>query len=364
MGCFQQPKQFNERFEFVADLFPALGRPPQAARRLALGRRAPDGRHGPRAHDGARGAPARRAVRRPLPRAAGRGVRARQGDQQGRRHDDHGRAERRAAACRSATAATCSTRAPTPTPARAASCSTTPRSSSSTSAPSPRPEPAARSPVAVGARAVSRTPRRRHPQRPVRAPARPVARRREACVRSPLVTALRRGRATRACRSLGQRSQRARPRGPGTAAEARRSPGAAGGPSGATRRFRRAQRQLAGGTSPVTKSDSGVLVVRRRSRRCPWWPWAGRRWRRSRSDPTGPRSRCPCRSSSRAMQSAKVVHFSPPAGDRLRVAPRWRCPVALGQPRRASAIEVHGVVRLGRVGEVLELRVDPRGAPP
>ena len=38
MGCYQRPKQFKERFDFVADLFPALVRPTQPADGLAVGR--------------------------------------------------------------------------------------------------------------------------------------------------------------------------------------------------------------------------------------------------------------------------------------------------------------------------------------
>ena len=38
MGLFQAPKKFAERFDFVADLFPALGDTAQAARRLAVRR--------------------------------------------------------------------------------------------------------------------------------------------------------------------------------------------------------------------------------------------------------------------------------------------------------------------------------------
>ena len=47
-------KRFEERFEEVCELFPLLGRAPQAAGRLAVGRRAPDGGDGPGADDATR----------------------------------------------------------------------------------------------------------------------------------------------------------------------------------------------------------------------------------------------------------------------------------------------------------------------
>ena len=88
------PRRSSERFDFVVDLFPLLGERRKAQGRLAVGRRAADGRHGPGADDGPVGAAARRAVGRPLPGAAGRGVHPLPADQRDRRLDHHGRAER------------------------------------------------------------------------------------------------------------------------------------------------------------------------------------------------------------------------------------------------------------------------------
>ena len=118
-GRVPGPRAFKERFDFVAGLFPRSGRPPQAARGLAVRRRAADGGDGPRADDGAVGAAAGRAVRRPVPRPAGRGVHPHPADQPGRRLGGHGRAERPPLPADLSTAATCSTRAATPTPAPA-----------------------------------------------------------------------------------------------------------------------------------------------------------------------------------------------------------------------------------------------------
>ena len=116
MGMFQNPKRFAERFAFIADLFPTLGGPPAAARRVAVRWRAADGRDGPGAHDGAVRAAARRAVGRPVAGPAGRDVHPDPQDQQGRRLRSSSSSRTRAAPCRSATAATSSTRAATPTP--------------------------------------------------------------------------------------------------------------------------------------------------------------------------------------------------------------------------------------------------------
>ena len=94
MGVFQAPKTFNAAVRLRLRPVPHPARPSQPARRLALRRRAPDGRHGPRADDGAVGAAPRRAVRRPVPGDAGRGLRADQADQPGRGLGGDGRAER------------------------------------------------------------------------------------------------------------------------------------------------------------------------------------------------------------------------------------------------------------------------------
>jgi hypothetical protein len=137
----QAPKKFAERFDYVTTMFPRLGerRAAQRAGSLSGGERQmvamgralmmdpsvllldePSAGLSPALQDEV----FVRVPPRSTPPASA---------------DLDGRAERHAAACRSATAATCSTRAATPTPAPAASCSPTPRSSSSTSAPSPRP---------------------------------------------------------------------------------------------------------------------------------------------------------------------------------------------------------------------------------
>jgi branched-chain amino acid transport system ATP-binding protein len=96
MGLFQRPKEIDERLAFVIDIFPELGkRLPQRAGSLSGGERQMVAMSRalmmgpPRATAG-------RAIRGPLAGASGRGVPAREGDQQGRRHHDHGRAERQA----------------------------------------------------------------------------------------------------------------------------------------------------------------------------------------------------------------------------------------------------------------------------
>ena len=64
MGSYLRPSVFKERVEYVFGLFPRLGRAGVAARRLAVGRRAPDGGHGPGADAVAEAAAPRRAVGR------------------------------------------------------------------------------------------------------------------------------------------------------------------------------------------------------------------------------------------------------------------------------------------------------------
>ena len=54
MGLYQRRKDFGPRFEEVCDAVPAARRAAQAAGRLAVRRRAPDGGHGPGADDAAR----------------------------------------------------------------------------------------------------------------------------------------------------------------------------------------------------------------------------------------------------------------------------------------------------------------------
>ena len=89
------PKKFTRALRRSScDLFPALGDRRNQRAGVAVRRRAADGRDGPGADDGAVGAAARRAVGRPVPGAAGRGVRPHPPDQQGRRLGHHGRAER------------------------------------------------------------------------------------------------------------------------------------------------------------------------------------------------------------------------------------------------------------------------------
>ena len=105
MGVYQRPKSFTEAVRLRRRAVPRPARPAQPARRVPLGRRAADGRDGPRADDGAVRAAPRRALRGPVPRHAGRGVRADPAHQPRGRLGDHGRAERHVAACRSATAA-------------------------------------------------------------------------------------------------------------------------------------------------------------------------------------------------------------------------------------------------------------------
>ena len=67
-ACYLAPKRFDERFDVRDRAVPAPRRAAQAAGRVAVGRRAPDGGHGPGADDGAVGAAARRAVGRPVAR--------------------------------------------------------------------------------------------------------------------------------------------------------------------------------------------------------------------------------------------------------------------------------------------------------
>ena len=71
MGMFQRPKDFAERFDFVTEPVPGARQTARPARRLALRRRTPDGRHGTGPHDGPGRAAARRALRGPLPCQAG-----------------------------------------------------------------------------------------------------------------------------------------------------------------------------------------------------------------------------------------------------------------------------------------------------
>ena len=75
MGVYQRPVVVPEAVRVRRRALPRPARPPQPACRLAVGRRAADGGDGPRADDGAVRAAARRAVGRPLPRDAGRGLR-------------------------------------------------------------------------------------------------------------------------------------------------------------------------------------------------------------------------------------------------------------------------------------------------
>ncbi len=64
MGLYHEPKKFSERFDYVAELFPALAtRRKQRAGSLSGGERQMV--DGPRVDDGAIGAVARRAVRGP-----------------------------------------------------------------------------------------------------------------------------------------------------------------------------------------------------------------------------------------------------------------------------------------------------------
>ena len=114
---------------------PPARRARRPAGRIAVGRRAPDGGHGPGADARAEGAAARRALGRALARRCRTRCSSRAEQiNDDRRGDPDGRAERPPLPPGLRPRATCSTRAATPTPAPGASCSTTPRSSSSTSA--------------------------------------------------------------------------------------------------------------------------------------------------------------------------------------------------------------------------------------
>ena len=137
MGAYQRRRTFKERFEFVAELFPALrDRRSQRAGSLSGGERQMV-------------AMGRALMMEPSvllldePSAGLSPVMQDEVFVQTRRINRAGVSvvmveQNAAAACRSATAATSSTRAATPTPAPARRWPRTPRSSSSTSAPSPR----------------------------------------------------------------------------------------------------------------------------------------------------------------------------------------------------------------------------------
>ncbi len=137
MGMYLQPRSVRRALRPRVRAVPAARAAPEPAGRLAVGRRAADGGDGPGADDGAVRAAARRAVGRTVARS----TRTRCSSVAGRSTTTACRSSwssrTRVAVCRSATAATCSTRARTRTPGRATSCSTTPRWSSSTSARSP-----------------------------------------------------------------------------------------------------------------------------------------------------------------------------------------------------------------------------------
>ena len=73
-ALFQHPKAYRRAARVRDRDLPRAGEAAQAARRLAVRRRAPDGRDGARADDGPARAAARRAVGRPVAGAPGRGV--------------------------------------------------------------------------------------------------------------------------------------------------------------------------------------------------------------------------------------------------------------------------------------------------
>ncbi len=75
MGAYLRPDDFPTRRDQIIGAVAAPRRTPAPARRLAVGRRAPDARDGAGADDGALGAAARRAVGGPLADDAGRRVR-------------------------------------------------------------------------------------------------------------------------------------------------------------------------------------------------------------------------------------------------------------------------------------------------
>ena len=104
MGVYQAPKQFKRELRVRHRAVPRARRPARPAGRLAVRRRAADGRDGPGADDGAVGAAAGRALGRALARPAGRGVRPHPADQPGRRLGRSWSSRTPAAACRSATA--------------------------------------------------------------------------------------------------------------------------------------------------------------------------------------------------------------------------------------------------------------------
>ena len=127
MGLYHDRKRLRRALRRRVRAVPAARRAPQAAGRIAVGRRAPDGGHGSGADDGPVGAAARRAVGRPVAAVPGRGVHPLPADQRGPASRSSWSSRTPAAACRSATGATCSTRAPTPTPAPASELLTDPK---------------------------------------------------------------------------------------------------------------------------------------------------------------------------------------------------------------------------------------------
>ena len=125
MGLFLAPRQWQERLAVVLELFPPLsGYLKTRAGNLSGGERQMVAL-GPRAHDESQHSAAGRAIGRPVAADAGRGLRVHPEDQTaGRRHASSS-SRTPVAAWRSATAATCSIRAETPTPTPAPGCCTT-----------------------------------------------------------------------------------------------------------------------------------------------------------------------------------------------------------------------------------------------
>ena len=127
MGGYLRKGGLRERLDWVVSLFPRLGERIGQRAGLALGWGAADAGDGSGADDGAQGAAARRAVGRSVADAPGPGVRAGRAGQRRRRSRSSWSSRTPPAACRSATAATSSTRAATPTPAPAQELMTDPK---------------------------------------------------------------------------------------------------------------------------------------------------------------------------------------------------------------------------------------------
>ena len=121
MGLYQRRKEFEPRFEEVCDAVPAARRAGASSGPARC--RAASARWWPWAgrYDAPVGAAARRAVGRPVAGVPGRGVHPLPPDQRDRRVDRDGGAERPPLPADLPPRASCSTRAPTPTPAPATS---------------------------------------------------------------------------------------------------------------------------------------------------------------------------------------------------------------------------------------------------